>query len=174
MKFLTRKESVARKILIILLVSLILIFAVTPNYSVQATEVLNEEDMPDEGEGIIGSLLKQIIQIIVAVGDIVMGTLNHFMLGADGFTSAMLSPDNDNIGNEDSWLYVGDDEEIDFEFGEGTISTADFFGWILGADFDIPNFLYSPEAIFSNNIAALDVNFLNPNTYTQLLIQRIH
>lgn len=168
MKFLTRKESVARKILIILLVSLILIFAVTPNYSVQATEVLNEEDMPDEGEGIIGSLLKQIIQIIVAVGDIVMGTLNHFMLGADGFTSAMLSPDNDNIGNEDSWLYVGDDEEIDFEFGEGTISTADFFGWILGVDFDIPNFLYSPEAIFSNNIAALDVNFLNPNTYTAI------
>lgn len=169
MKFLTRKSSMTRKILIILLVALILIFAVTPNYSVHATEVLEEEDMPDEGEGILGSLLKQIIQIFAAIGDIAMGTLNHFMLGADGFTSAMLSPDNDNIkgsaGNPDSWLYVGDDEEIDFEYGEGTIDTADFFSWIVGTKYDIPNFLYSPENIFANNIAALDVNFLNPNEF---------
>lgn len=166
MKFLTRKESVAQKILIILLTALILIVAVTPNYySVQATEVVEEEDMPDEGDGILGSLLKQIIQIFAAIGDIAMGTLNHFMLGADGFTSAMLAPSNDNIGNPDSWLYVGDDEEIDYEFGEGTINTAEFFSWILGDQYDIPNFLYSPENIFANNIAALDVNFLNPNEF---------
>ena len=35
-----------------------------------------------------------------------------------------------------------------------------------GDDWEIPNMLYSPEAIFSNSVAALDVNFLNPNTYT--------
>ena len=166
MKFLTRKKSMTRKILIILLVALILIFAVTPNYyNVQAVEEITEEDIPDEGEGILGSLLKQIIQIFAAIGDIAMGTLNHFMLGADGFTSAMLAPSNDNIGNPDSWLYVGDDEEIDYEFGEGTINTAEFFSWILGDQYDIPNFLYSPENIFANNIAALDVNFLNPNDF---------
>ena len=170
MKFLTRKESVARKILIILLVALILIFAVTPSYnSVQAVEEVTQEDMPDEGDGIINSLLKQILQIFAAIGDIAMGTLNHFMLGADGFTSAMLSPDNDNIngsiGNPDSWLYVGDNEEIDYEFGDGTIDTSDFFTWITGTQYDIPNFLYSPENIFANNIAALDVNFLNPNEF---------
>lgn len=171
MKFLTRKKSMTRKILIILLVALILIFAVTPNYSVHAapedsgTEEITEEDIPDEGNGIIGSLLKQILQIFAAIGDIAMGVLNHFMLGADGFTSAMLSPSNDNIGNPDSWLYVGDDEEIDYEFGEGTIDTSEFFSWILGTQYDIPNFLYSPENIFANNIAALDVNFLNPNEY---------
>ena len=168
MKFLTRKKSMTRKILIILLVALILIFAVTPNYSVQATEVIEEEDIPDEGEGIIGSLLKQILQIFAAIGDIAMGTLNHFMLGADGFTSAMLSPSNDNIGNPDSWLYVGDNEEIDIQYGEGTINTAEFFSWIMGEQYDIPNFLYSPENIFANNIAALDVNFLNPNEYNAI------
>ena len=165
MKFLTRKKSMTRKILIILLVALILIFAVTPNYSVHATEVITQEDIPDEGNGIIGSLLKQILQIFAAIGDIAMGALNHFMLGADGFTSAMLSPSNDNIGNPDSWLYVGDDEEIDYEYTDDTIDTADFFSWILGAQYDIPNFLYSPENIFANNIAALDVNFLNPNDF---------
>ncbi len=181
MKFLTRKESVARKILIILLVALILIFAVTPNYSsVQATEVIEQEDLPDEGRNnIMTSLLKQIIQIIAAVGDIAMGVLNYFMLGADGITSAMLSDENANINNPDSWLYVdpndpkpelneAPEEEIDFQYGEGVINTSEFFSWILGENFDIPNFLYSPEAIFSNNIAALDVNFLNPNTYTSV------
>lgn len=166
MKFLTRKNSMTRKILIILLVALILIFAVTPSYnSVQAVEEVTQEDIPDEGDGILNSLLKQIIQIFAAIGDIAMGVLNHFMLGADGFTSAMLSPSNDNIGNPDSWLYVGDDEEIDYEYGEGTINTAEFFSWILGDQYDIPNFLYSPENIFANNIAALDVNFLNPNEF---------
>ncbi len=165
MKFLTRKSSMTRKILIILLVALILIFAVTPNYSVHATEVITQEDIPDEGDGIIGSLLKQILQIFAAIGDIAMGALNHFMLGADGFTSAMLSPTNQNIGNPDSWLYVGDDEEIDYEYTDDTINTSEFFSWILGTQYDIPNFLYSPENIFANNIAALDVNFLNPNDF---------
>ena len=165
MKFLTRKKSMTRKILIILLVALILIFAVTPNYSVHATEVITQEDIPDEGDGIIGSLLKQILQIFAAIGDIAMGTLNHFMLGADGFTSAMLSPSNGNIGNPDSWLYVSDDEEIDYEYTDDTINTSEFFSWILGTQYDIPNFLYSPENIFANNIAALDVNFLNPNQF---------
>ena len=140
MKFLTRKNSMTRKILIILLVALILIFAVTPNYyNVQAdevstegdtTEVITEEDMPDEGDGILNSLLKQIIQIFAAIGDIAMGTLNHFMLGADGFTSAMLAPSNDNIGNSDSWLYVGDDEEIDYEYDRKTIYGSLYSDWI--------------------------------------------
>lgn len=174
MKYLTKKESVARKILIILLITLILVFAITPNYKVWAVEVIEQEDMPDEGEGILGSLLKQIIQIIVAVGDIVMGTLNHFMLGADGFTSAMLSPDNDNFDEEkgkDSWLIKDIDKaEVDYEYDDGTINTAEFFTWILGDQYDIPNFLYSPENIFANNIAALDVNFLNPNDYTQIAV----
>lgn len=175
MKFITRKNSITRKILIILLVVLILIFSITPNYSVQAvesqteeTDRVNEEDLPDDGNGIINSLLKQILQIFAALGDIGMGLLNYFMLGADGIDSAMLSPSNDNIGNEDSWLYVGDDEEIDITFSEGTIETSEFFSWITGPQYDIPNFLYSPENIFANNIAALDVNFLNPNEYSAI------
>ena len=175
MKFITRKNSMTRKILIILLVVLILIFSITPNYSVQAvksqteeTDRVNEEDLPDDGNGIINSLLKQILQIFASLGDIGMGLLNYFMLGADGIDSAMLSPSNDNIGNEDSWLYVGDDEEIDITFSEGTIDTSEFFSWITGTQYDIPNFLYSPENIFANNIAALDVNFLNPNEYSAI------
>ena len=88
MKFLAKKKSVALKILIILLVSLILIFAVTPNYyNVHAaeesteestTEVIEEEDMPDEGEGIIGSLLKQILQIFAQAFYFVISLVGSF------------------------------------------------------------------------------------------------
>ena len=168
MRFITNKNSIARKIVIVLLIILTLIFAITPNYSVWAdTEVVNEEDLPDEGGAFGGSLLKQLVQIVDAVADIVMGTLSRFMLGADGFTSTMLEKDNDNLDNPKSWLYAKDvdDKDIDFEFGDGTIDTSEFLPWVKN-QYDIPNFLYSPEAIFSNNIAALDVNFLNPNKYT--------
>ena len=162
MKFITRKNSIARKMLIIVLIALTLIFAVLPNYKVYAEpEKVEAKDLPDESF-VIGSLLKQIIQLIDGVGDIIMGVLNKFMLGADGFTSAMLPKDNANINNKDSWLYAGD-KEPDFEYGDGTIDTSEL---LPGQKYSIPNFLYSPEAIFSNNIAALDVNFLNPNKYT--------
>lgn len=177
MRFLTSKNSVARKILIILLVTLILIFSITPNYSVHAEpedsgsgERVNEEDLSDGGNVIINSLLKQILQIFAAIGDIAMGLLNYFMLGADGINSTMLSPGNDNLTDPDSWLYAQDvdDSNIDITFSEGTIDTSEFFSWILGTQYDIPNFLYSPENIFANNIAALDVNFLNPNKYAAI------
>lgn len=39
-----------------------------------------------------------------------------------------------------------------------------------GSDsWEIPNMLYCPENIFGNNISMLDVNFLNPNTYTSVV-----
>lgn len=35
--------------------------------------------------------------------------------------------------------------------------------------YKIPNMLYSPESIFANNIALLDINFLKPNNYTPII-----
>lgn len=165
MKFITSKDSIARKIVIVLLIALTLTFAIVPNYSVYATENITTEDMPDDSSGIMTSLLKEIVQIIDAIGDIIMGTLNRFMVGADGFTSAMLSVSDPNVTGDESWLRNGVDSEVpDFEYSSGTIDTSNILPWVHN-QFDIPNFLYAPEAIFTNNIAALDVNFLNPNTY---------
>lgn len=165
MKLMFRKKCIARKILIIVLIALSLTFAISQYYSVYAEPTkVEEDDLPDEslGSRIMGSLLKQIIQLIDSVGDVIMGTLNKFMLGADGFSSAMLSVDDENLDpNSGSWL-TENLGEPDFDYGENTINTA-----LFGNDkYEVPNFLYSPEAIFSNNIAALDVNFLNPNKYT--------
>ena len=166
MNFINRKDSIARKILIILLITLTFMFSIVPNYKVYADTVeINAEDMPDEGKGIMGSLLKQIIQIIDAIGDVIMGAFNKFMLGAKGFSSAMLSINHaeTNTKNEESWLYAGD-ADPDFDYGSDTIDTSEFLPWVHDK-YDVPNLLYSPEAIFTNNIAALDVNFLNPNKY---------
>lgn len=166
MKLMSRKKCIARKIFIIVLIALSLTFAISHYYSVYAEPVTTEkEDIPDEGGGIMGSLLKQIIQMIDSVGDIIMGALNKFMLGADSFSSAMLSVSDENLKPDSgSWLTtnLGD---VDFEYGDGTMDTSEFLPWVNNK-YDVPNFLYSPEAIFSNNIAALDVNFLNPNKYT--------
>ena len=68
-----------------------------------------------------------------------------------------------------------DEEEINDELskagtrlikfkGNGEEISTDMFD--VGRDtYEIPNMLYSPESIFSDNIATLDINFLNPNTY---------
>ena len=167
MKFLT-KNSLPRKIIISILIALILIFSVAPSYNnvVYAAEASGED--PDSG-GVAGALLKELLNLVVQLGDIAMGALNHFMLGTEGFSSAMLSPDNSNIDNPDSWLYVpknersGDDVE---SYTSEQINTANFFAWAGEHDYEIPNMLYSPEEIFANDVAALDVNFLRPNSYT--------
>lgn len=49
----------------------------------------------------------------------------------------------------------------------GYLFNTSFFS---GSDsWEIPNILYCPENIFGNNISMLDVNFLNPNTYTSVV-----
>ena len=168
MEFLTKK-NLLQKIIIVMLITLILIFSIAPNYS----SVYAAESDPDQG-GAIGTLLKEILNLIVQLGDIVMSALNNFMLGARGFGSAMLKEDNPNLDNPDSWLYV-DTEAEDFnendviKYTEEEINTANIFSFMVGEQFEIPNMLYSPENIFANNIAALDVNFLRPNTYTPIV-----
>ncbi len=51
---------------------------------------------------------------------------------------------------------------MDYKFEADEIDTSRLG---LSHKYEIPNMLYAPENIFANNIAALDVNFLRPNTY---------
>ena len=123
----------------------------------------------DDDWSIGGTLLKEIMKLIASLGDIGMATLNTFMLGADGFTSAMISKDDQNLDlGSGSWLTDGvdanDPDAVQFSSDE---INASFLG--LGEDYQIPNMLFSPENIFANNIAALDVNFLHPNEYTSVI-----
>lgn len=103
-----------------------------------------------------GSLLKELVQLADYLGDVVMGVLNKVMLGADGiYSSSMLSKNNVNLTSEESWLKKNlKDEPIEIDG--------------LESSFKIPNMLYSPETIFENKIAALDVNFLRANKYSAI------
>ena len=120
MNFFTNKNNIVRKIFIIILIGLILIFSIAPNYKVYAdTEKI--EKAADAQFDVGGTLLKQLAQLIAGISDIVMGTLNKFMLGTKGFTSAMLPKTTLNLTDTEpeSWLYAGDvnDADVDFEFG---------------------------------------------------------
>ena len=114
-----------------------------------------------------GSLLKEVMQFLSAFGDITMGFLNNVMLGAD-LGSAMISEDDRNLSDENSWLYY-DGTEFTKEFKDGEIDTNSFIKLEGDKAFEVPNMLYCPENIFANNIAALDVNFLSPNKFTSVI-----
>lgn len=117
----------------------------------------------DGGWSLGGALLKEIVQLISSVGDIAMGALNNFMLGAEGMGSAMLGQSDINMQTEGSWIYDDGTKHDEYiKFDKGVINTKSFFG---DDGFEIPNMLYSPENIFANNIAALDVNFLRANEF---------
>jgi len=115
-----------------------------------------------------GSLLKEIVQLFASLGDVVMGALNKFMLGSDAFFSAMLSQDDVNLKEDSgSWLVEGIGGTPDVKLDENYMDEKSFL--IDASDYQIPNMLYSPESIFANNIAMLDVNFLHPNEYTSII-----
>lgn len=103
--------------------------------------------------GVAGSLIKELVQLVDYLGDVVMGLLNDVMLGAKGIGSAMLEQNDANLTDgSGSWLKTN--------FKNNTITVEN-----LEKNFKIPNMLYSPENIFGNKIAALDVNFLRANQY---------
>lgn len=124
--------------------------------------------LPDFAEA-GGTILKEIVQLLDLVGDVVMGGLNTFMLGADGFGSAMLDPQNDRNLQEGSgsWLVTGLKDTPDKRFKTGEADGTDGIEGIEDG-YKVPNMLYSPENIFGNNIAALDVNFLRQNTFNSI------
>src|SRR5699024_9542913 len=108
-----------------------------------------------------GDLLKELVQLLASVGDVVMGALNHFMLGTeDIISSVMLDQEDENLTSAASSLYGKGEADI-----ERSVSSEDLDG-LLWTEWKIPNMLYCPENIFANKIAMLDVNFIRPHTFT--------
>lgn len=91
-----------------------------------------------------------------------MGIMNKFMLGTDEiFSGVMLKPGNNvNLTTKGSAIYY-DGDDIDETFKESDLSNN-----LFQDNWRVPNMLYCPENIFANKIAALDVNFIHPNSYT--------
>ena len=157
MKFFTNKK-VTQKIIIALVTVIVMNFCIP--IKAQANWFTD----------VSGDLLQELVLLLDALGDIVMGALNKFMLGTEKiYDSAMLEQGDINLSNKKSSLYAKDgikstdvkaDIPEDFE-PDG----------LLWTDWRIPNFLYCPENIFSNKIAALDVNFINSHKYSGVEFQ---
>lgn len=142
MKYLAKKKTIQKIILALLIISSI-------NF------ILPKRVSAARWEDVAGDLLKEIVQFVDQIGDVVMGALNKIMLGADGIGSAMLDQDDINLSDYRSWLKK--------DLGETEIEVKD-----IEEGYKVPNMLYSPENIFGNRIATLDVNFLRSNTYTPI------
>lgn len=161
------KKSTTQKIVFMIVILLLVNFTLSP-YSVYA----DTED--DDGWSIGGTLAKEVMGLFTWIGDIITGALNNFMLGANGFGSSMLSQNDPNLTNPNSWICIenpdsinkGDAKTVVFENGEIDTSLTKWGD----AKFTIPNMLYSPENIFANNIAALDINFLRANEYQSIYV----
>lgn len=148
-----QNKNILQKIAIVLLIAIVVNFTI-PTLSFA-------------GWG--GDMLKVLVQLLAALGDVFMGAFNKYMLGTDLMIgSVMLDQDNPSIEDPNGALYAGN-ESVDLTLDPDKDEEA-LDGSLWGdseEDWEVPNLLYSPEAIFTNSIAALDVNFLNPNTNYQ-------
>ena len=151
----------------------------------------------DIGEGIVEAFkelaknaITGIAHLTASIGDLAMSAFNNFMLGTEGFGTAMLSQEALDYSPDDgktySWFHIDEDKDYvpSGESSGSDVSVKDENGktvvyvnddyldneiGINDSEWEIPNILYCPENIFGNNISLLDVNFLNPNDYSSVV-----
>ena len=121
-----------------------------------------------------GNLLKELIQLIVSLGDVIVAAMQVTLLGDMFFwVSTMISNKNDNLDDRSSWLYADQTDVDALQNGDSTdrgsmlvmVADSGLKNGIFTQHWTVPNILYTPENIFSNKIAALDANYINPHTY---------
>ncbi len=149
-----------------------MLIIIIASFTLSPYSVFADGDKDDDGWSIGGTLAKEFMGFFTWLCDILMGGLNNFMLGANGFGSAMLAKDDPNLTDSSSWLhaeYSTEDTDRTIRFENGQIDTS-LVKW-GDAKYSIPNMLYSPENIFANNIAALDINFLKDNKFQSIYVK---
>ena len=170
MKIFTNKK-VVQKVIIAILIVLSFNFIV-PNYS-----------RADFG----GVLMGPIIDFLAGVGDVVLSALQYWMydgeisvgsavggaLGAVGtlinpFDSFLLMRSSKDFESQLAKYGMTADGDVDITIDDTQFDKG-WLGWlpwgIADKDYGVPIIKYTPEAIFSNQVPALDVNFINPKDW---------
>ena len=111
-----------------------------------------------------GKLFAPVVEFFAAIGDVVIGGLQYWMLGTSRLWSATMEYDNINVTRMSQQIEAGTSGSLTrVQIAGKTLER----GWVdwdgVYDDIAVPNIIYSPELIFSNMVPALDINFLNPN-----------
>ena len=150
MKIFMKKQSNIQKIIAAILIVIIMTFSF-PNVS----------HASDWG----GKLMKPLIELGAGLFDIAEGLLNHFMLGTTNLIdSVMLDKDDPNV-DEGSLKVTNADKRR--AVTAPPVDSEKLVGFMFSS-YKLPNMLYSPEAIFSNEIGMLDINFIDPHSYNEV------
>lgn len=151
------KKSILQKITISILSIMLLFNFIVPTYS-----------QADFG----GVLLSPVVDLLCSIGDAVVNLLQLCMTGETGSKDVNFSMSAFLVEDDEFWANA--DGKYDKYIGAGGETTEninveeDFEkGWFGISDkYHIPIATYSPEQIFAGKVAGLDINFINPNKYT--------
>lgn len=149
------KKSILQKITISILSIMLLINFIVPTYS-----------HADFG----GVLLSPVVDLLCSIGDAVINLLQLCMTGDTGSQDVNFSMSAFLVEDDEFWS----DSKYAKYRGSGGTTTTDVDvekefekGWLGMSDkYHIPVATYSPEQIFAGKVAGLDINFINPNKYT--------
>lgn len=129
-----------------------------------------------------GKLMEPIMNLVISLADVVQGALQGNLVGTkQWYGSVALDGDDGNFQEGGIWYA----DESTYKNAKVKVSaTSDVEDtshdlilnnkrswynpakWFAGDEnLAFPNILYCPEYIFSNNIALLDADFVNPSTY---------
>lgn len=129
-----------------------------------------------------GLLLGPIIDFVAGLGDAVLSAIQYFMYDGEG---GVLNTVGEAVGGVITAFNPWDTFQVDvedFDASEYDMEVTDADrdmpvvqieeedlddGWFHLGTYQIPIIKYTPEAIFSNQVPALDVNFINPRDWTQ-------
>lgn len=144
------KKSIQQKIIISILAIVLAINFIIPTYS-----------HADIG----GVLMDPITDLLCTVGDTVINLLQKCMTGDWGagfslFDGGFLTSSEDYNWNSEQSANVSVTEKINPDSEENGFNKTLITG--NTQDYYIPTATYSPEQIFSGNVAGLNVNFFNP------------
>lgn len=192
MKIFTNKKIIQKIIIAILIV--FLFSFVVPNYSQAGFGGVLMGPIIDFFAG-IGDAVMSALQFFmydgnITVGNTVGGAINGALTIINPFDTFLMmrSADNFNDKLKEYDMDVTDEElkenkenkteeEITENNGADITINADNFdkgwlGWIPGnlldKNYGVPIIKYTPEKIFSNQVPALDVNFINPIDWTDI------
>ena len=110
-----------------------------------------------------GKLMEPLIDFFGGICDIALGFMQKYMMQVSRSKSIMIKQ-NDDYAQTLSDEVTNNPSNTQVTVSSRTLSNGWFdWGEDLGGLVNIPNIMYSPEMIFSNKVAMLDVNFIHPN-----------